>query len=270
MGDDGGAAGSGNSDLEAVLTRLRAELEQQGSERLRSQRIGLAIVVLVGLYLCWVTVQVNRLSDPEEVALAAAGAAMGATPVLGEHLRTVLVEGAPDIARLASSSVVDMIPAYRQVAEAELMPLVDQVSEVLATVALAHMARSLTEGTTPSSEQEALQAAADAAVARFEVVLEEALDEPSENGGPTPRESIAEALSQLRIIDRGLKRVASKGGDPRERELILSWLALIAEQSAVAELSARESYRVGAQRAAERAAAQLPAAGASEPSEATE
>jgi hypothetical protein len=241
--------------MNALVSRLQSDLTAARAENKKSQKIGIAIVVIITLYLGWVTVQVNRMSDPEGLALAAAGAAVGATPVLGEHLRSVMVDGAPDIARLASSSVVDMIPAYREVAEAELLPLIDEVSGVLAMTATSHLAESMVTGETSGSEEEALQAGADAAVARLEVVLDEAMDEPTENDGPTPRQSIEGAISQLQLIDRGLKQVASKGGDPRERELILSWLSLIAEQTEVAETAAAESYRVEAQRAAEAAPA---------------
>ncbi len=243
----------GSAETKALISRLQSDLTRVRAENDKSQKIGIAIVVIIALYLGWVTVQVNRVSDPEDLALAAAGAAVSATPVVGDHLRSVVVDGAPDIARLATSSVVDMIPAYREVAEAELLPLIDEVSGVLATTAVAHLAESVVAGETAVSEEEALQAGADAAVARLEVVLAEAMDEPAENGGPTPRESIEGALGQLKLIDRGLKRVASKGGDPRERELILSWLSLIAEQTEVAETAARETYKAEAQRAAEAA-----------------
>ena len=246
---------SGDAEIEQLVARLQGDLATARTDNAKSLKIGAAIVVIIALYLCWVTVQINKMSDPSELALAAAGAVLSATPVMGEHLRSVVVEGAPDIARLASSSAIDMIPAYRQVAEAELLPLIDEVSDVLATTAMSYLAKSMVTGETLVSEDEALQAGADAAVGRLEVVLDEAMDEPTENDGPTPRQSIEGALSQLQIIDRGLKQVASKGGDPRERELILSWLSLIAEQTEVAETAARESYRVEAQRAAEAASA---------------
>jgi hypothetical protein len=245
------STGVGSSELSGLISRLEGELAESSGVNATSRKVGTALVVIIGLYLCWVTMQVNRMSDPEELALAAAGAALEATPVLGNHLRSVVVDGAPDIARLASTSVIDMIPAYRQVAEAELTPLIDEVSSVLAQTAVSRMALSLEgDGETPTSEQEALQAAADAALGRLETVLEEAMDEPMEDDGPSPRQTIEASLSQLRVIDRGLRRVARKGGDPQERELILSWLSLIAQQTDVAEASAREEYRVASQRAA--------------------
>lgn len=258
------ASASVSSELSGLIGRLEAELAESSAVNATSRKVGIALVAIIGLYLCWVTMQVNRMSDPEELALAAAGAVMEATPVLGNHLRSVVVDGAPDIARLASTSVIDMIPAYRQVAESELIPLIDEVSSVLAHTAVSRMALSLEgEGETRISKKVALQAAADAALGRLETVLEEAMDEPMEDDGPSPRQTIEASLSQLRVIDRGLQRVAQKGGDPQERELILSWLSLIAQQTEVAEASAGEEYRAESQRAAgAEAAAEAEAAAA--------
>ncbi len=255
--DSDAVGASADSEMAGLIRRLEGELAESTATTAVSRKVGIALVVIIGLYLCWVTVQVNRLSDPEELALAAAGAAMEATPVLGNHLRSVVVEGAPDLARLATTSVVDMIPAYREVAEAELSPLIDGVSEVLAQTAMSRLSASLEAGASGGAQSAALQAATDAAVARLEAVLSEAMDEPIENDGPSPRQTIEATLSQLQVIDRGLKRVAQNSGDPIERELILSWLVLISQQSDVAELSAREEYRHQSQRAA---AAVAPAA----------
>jgi len=250
------------SEMSGLISRLEVDLGESRAANDMSRKVGVALVLIIGLYLSWVTLQVNRMSEPKELALAAAGAAIEATPVIGTHLRTVVVDGAPDIARLASTSVVDMIPVYREAAEAELVPLIDEVSEVLAQTAMSQMAASIEAGETPISEQQALQAGADAAVARLETVLEEAMDEPTENDGPTPRQTINATLRQLQVLDRGLRKVAQKKGDPKERELILSWLSLIASQTETAEQSAREAYRVQSQRAAEAAAPAETEAGA--------
>jgi len=237
-------------EMSGLVSRLEAELSESRAANDMSRKVGVALVLIIGLYLSWVTLQVNRMSEPDELALAAAGAAIEATPVLGAHLRTVVVEGAPDIARLASTSVVDMIPVYREAAEAELVPLIDEVSDVLAQTALSQMAASIKAGESPISEQQALQAAADAAVARLETVLEEAMDEPTENDGPSPRQTINATLRQLQVLDRGLRKVAQKKGDAKERELILSWLTLIACETETAEQSALEVYRAESQKAA--------------------
>ena len=76
---------------------------------------------------------------------------------------------------------------------------------------------------------EALNDGADAVMTRMDALLEEALDEPMELDGPTPRETIEESLGALQTIDRGLKRIAAGGGDAKERELLLAWMNLMSQ-----------------------------------------
>ncbi len=78
------------------------------------------------------------------------------------------------------------------------------------------------------NDDAALDAAAAAAVTSLDTVLDEAMDAPGEDG-ISPRQTIEGSLTQLRHIDMELARIAKKGGDPAERELLLAWLNVLGQ-----------------------------------------
>jgi hypothetical protein len=54
------------------------------------------------------------------------------------------------------------------------------------------------------------------------------MDERDEDGN-TPRALIGGSLAQLKHIDTELQRIAKKGGDPAERELLMAWLGVLGQ-----------------------------------------
>lgn len=232
--------------IQEIEGLLQAELESVRATNSRSTMIGGTIAGVIGLYLLWAGNQIGQLLDPEGLGLAAAGVAVEAVPQVGDSIRSVVVRGAPDLATSASQAIVDMIPTYRQLAEDELAPVIDEVSVVLASTAVDSIVSAADHEHPEYATQAALQEGADAVVTRLDVVLQEALDSPNDEDGPdgpTPRDAIVASLEQLETIDKGLKRLASGGGDAQERELLVAWLNVVSQFNDDLNLSAEEDYR---------------------------
>lgn len=233
-----------NEEMKSVLDAVEADLatERQGNQR--SMIIGGIAVLLVGGYLAVLHGQISRFLDPEELALAATGAAVDAAPGVEAQLRTLVVDGAPDIARSMSNAVVDAIPTYRQTLEDELKPVIDEVCAVLATTAVNRML--VAEGGQETAQAEGLDAAADAVITRLDSLLNEAMSEPSQLDGPSPADLIETSIDKLTMVDRGLRRLARGGGDEAERELVMTLLGAIDASQAQRDTVEQDAYRTRA------------------------
>ncbi len=242
---DTSGASSEKEALAQVIQMLQAELGTVQEQAKKSTRMVGLVIILIGGYLFWAGAQLSKMLDPEQVASAATGLAIEAVPTAGDSLRTLVVDGAPDLARAGSQSVIDLIPAYREVLEQELTPVVDEVSVVLAQTAMQGIVKSAGEARSPMATQAALQAGADAVVKRVDIVLLDALDAPTDDQGPTARATIEASLLKLKRVDAGLKKLAAGRGDAKERELILSWIGLLQRFDADAEKAAIQAYKQG-------------------------
>ena len=208
-----------------LLDTLREDLQREQATNQRSTIIGGSMVVLLAGYLTFLHGQVSSFFDPEELALFATGAAMEAAPSVEAQLRHMLVTSAPDIARSVSTKVVDSVPTYRQVLEAELKPVLDESTRVMAGAAVGTMLKS--DRPENLAEREGMEAAAEAVVERLDRVFEEALYERAELDGPTPAELIDQTADRLVVVDRGLRRLARGGDEAAERDLVLTVLGVI-------------------------------------------
>ncbi len=232
-------------DWKSVQVRLEQDLAREDARNRNVIIAGCVVVLIMAFYLLWVGSAVKRVFEPEELALAASGAALQAVPEIAGNLREMLVDGAPDLAKLASNSLLDMLPSYRVVLEEELSPVIDEISAVLAQVAVSNIVESARTGDdSPLVRQMALQESADAAVTRLDALLADALDENLEGMEATQRDTIQAALEHLKVIDHGLKRIVKKTGDPDERELLMGWLNLLAQQDEAMDKAAQEEYRI--------------------------
>lgn len=229
-----------SNDIESIHQALDAELADLKAANQRSAIIGGIACVVVGGYLAVLNSQLNQFFEPDGLALAASGAAVEAAPAVEDRLRMLLVDGAPDIARSLSNSVVEAIPAYRAVAEDELKPVMDEVSSILATTAVDSMLES--EASPALAEQQGAVAAADAVVERIDTMLNEAMNEPTEMDGPTPAQLIEESVGQLEMVDRGLRRIARGGGEQAERELVMTLIAAIDATQTEASIADASSH----------------------------
>lgn len=231
-----------SNELEQVHKAVEADLiaERQGNQR--SMIIGGFAALLIGGYLFVLHGQIARFLEPEELALAATGAAVDAAPDVEAQLRVLLVDGAPDIARSLSNSVVEAVPTYRAALEDELKPVVDEVSSLLATTAVNRMLAS--DGDAAAAQSAGTEEAAEAVVARLDTVLEEAMQEPSQLDGPSPADLIDASVDKLVVVDRGLRTLARGGGDRAERELVMTVLGAIDSAQAEADVAAADQYRM--------------------------
>ena len=235
----------GQGEANEILGLLEAELEAVRKQSAKTKKVVVAIVVLMGAYLGWAGSQVNKLLDPQGLAEAATGIALEALPGAGADLRGLVVEGAPDLARAGTQAVLDLLPAYREVLEEELTPVIDEVCSILAQAVVKSMIETGQKAKSEMATQTALQAGADAVFTRLDTVLDQAMQQPTEVDGPTPLQTISVAMEKLERIDAGLKRVAAGRGDAKERELILSWISLLQRFDADAETAAIQAYKRG-------------------------
>jgi len=232
-------------ETDEILGLLEDELAAVRAQSSKSKRLALLMVGLVGAYLAWAGTQLNKMLDPVGLAEATTGLAIGAVPAAGANLRIMVVDGAPDLARSGTQAVLDLIPAYREVLEQELTPVIDEVTSVLAQSVVHSLVKSGDKLQGEAATQAALEAGSDAVISRLDTVLEEALDQPTEVDGPTPRQTIETSLGKLERVDSGLKRIAAGKGDPKERELILSWISMLQQFDADAEAAAVQAYKRG-------------------------
>lgn len=230
---------SADNGIKPVIDRLQLELDNEVKSNKSFNIVAGIFVAFIALYLIWLSSAIGMLLQPAGLAEAAAGAALEAAPALSANMRELVVDGAPNLAQAASSAAIDMVPAYRETLEAELQPVIDEVSSVIASAAMKKMIES-GEGADDSA---ALQEAADAAVARLDTILDEAMDEPMGIDEPTPRMVIEQSLEQLEVIDRGLARLARGGGDAAERELVFAWLNVLQQHSEEQEAALIDEYR---------------------------
>ena len=234
------------SGLEQVISRLEGDLSDLQEKNRRSLRIGILLFALVATYLFWAGSQFKQVMDPEGLAWAVSGMAMGAVPGASETLHEALVEGAPDIARMGGQAVVEMVPAYRQVLLDELSPIIEEISVILANTAVTAMLRLDAEGMSADvATQVARETATAEVIERLNTLLEEAMDEPGDEGEPAPREAITNTVDQLEVISRGLERLAGNRGDDAERELLIAWMNVVGQFEADLNASAEEAYRAG-------------------------
>lgn len=213
------------AEIEALLT---AQLEQERANNKKSMMFSGVAVVFVGGYLLWISSVIGTFLDPEGLALAASGFAVDAVPAASQQVRALVVDGAPELARLGSDQVIAQIPGYRDALQQEIDPVIDQVATVLADAAVEKMATQAGDPTAKYQDDAAMEAGAAAAVASIDGVLAQAMDERDEDG-TSPRMLISGSLTQLKHIDTELQRVAKKGGDPAERELLMAWLGVLGQ-----------------------------------------
>ncbi|GEM_PF-2690851 len=223
---------------------LEAELQNVREQNMRTLMLGVAMALLVGVYLAWAASQVNKVMDPEGIAMAATGVAVEAVPEAANSLRALVVDGAPELAEAASQSIVQMIPTYRQVMEDELAPIVDEVTSILTNTAVEAMVEAAKSGAV--DEGMAMEDAAAAVMTRMDALFAEGLNEPMEEDGPSPQDAINASLKQLKTIDRGLAKHARGTGDAQERELLLAWIGLLGQLDSEAQVAAAETHATGA------------------------
>lgn len=213
------------AEIEALLA---AQLEQERASNKKSMMFSGVAVVIVGGYLIWISSVIGTFLDPEGLALAASGFAVDAVPAASQQVRALVVDGAPELARLGSDQIIAQIPVYREALQQEIDPVIDQVSTVLAEAAVEKMATQAGDPNAKYQDEAAMEAAAEAAVVSIDGVLAHAMDEKDADG-TTPRMLITGSLSQLKSIDIELQRLAKKGGDPAERELLMAWLGVLGQ-----------------------------------------
>lgn len=239
--------------IKEIESLLEAEVAKEKAANSMTMKVGGGFALFVGCYLGWMTWNVSTLLDPNGLALAASGFAIGAVPEASGEIRKLVIDGAPDLVRMGSDEILGMVPGYRASLEQELYPVIDEVCAVVASAAVTKLKTQAGDPSATYSSSEALQAGADAAVARVDAILEDAMDLPDvENDNITPRQRIEESLKSLKKIDAQLKIMNKKGGDPAERELLVAWLGLVTSHVEESEVALKEDYKVAAKAAEEK------------------
>lgn len=231
--------------IKEVEALLEAELAKEKQANLRTTQIGGGLTLFVAGYLVWITVSIGTLLDPSGLAHAATGFAIDAVPSAGREVRALVVDGAPDLAKVGSDQLVGLIPVYRTALQDELDPVLDEVCMVLAQGAVQELATQAGDPNAKYDGSAALQAGADAAIARVDAILDSSMTLPDDEG-ITPQQHISVALDQLHKVDAGLKALSKKGADPAERELLLAWLNVIGQHNEAEETALIADYKAEA------------------------
>jgi len=214
------------SELNEIKNLLEAELLEVQKANRWTRNVSIVFVLIVGVYLGWANAQVNVLLDPEGLADAATGVAVDSIPEASATLKATLIDGAPLLAGQASEAVVSLIPMYREQLEMETKPIVNDVAAILADAAVRAILKSTKTG--ENARSEAINAGADAVIVQFDNILQEAMDQPDDEGR-TPRQAIESSVSQLSRIDKELKKIANGTGDAKERELLITWMNILTQ-----------------------------------------
>ena len=192
--------------------------------------IGGGLLGIILLYLIWASSQINVLLDPEGMAEAATGLAIENIPQISQNLSTTIKEAAPRVAQQTSSEILELVPMYRSNLEGEIMPIIDEVSAILAEVSVQSALQSIDKTQSLSSmKQEAAEAAAAAVMVQLDAVLIEALEQKGDDG-VTPQDSINTSLSELKRLDVELRKLQTGKGDPQERELLITWINILSQE----------------------------------------
>lgn len=231
-----------SDELKEIEGLLVTELEKERAANARNLKVSGVLVLLVAGYLAWINSAIGTLLDPQGIAEATSGAALTAVPAAGQEIRKLVVDGAPELMRMGSDQLIALIPAYRETLQGEIDPVLNQVATVLADTAMENMAQKAGNPSSQLMDDAAIGAAADAAVEMIDVTLDAAMDTPDDEG-QTPRQRIEVSLTQLKKIDTELKRIAKKGGDPAERELLLAWLNVVTSNSRLADRALIEDVK---------------------------
>ena len=214
-----------NAGIEGLLLQ---ELQKEQKATRLSYIVSAVLVIFVLLYTAWLGSRITLLLDPEGLALSASGLVLEATPDVGADLEATLVDGAPELARSVSQSIVDAIPTFRVYVEEQLGPVIDTTAEEMAAAAVAKLSERVANHEMVEGQETA--ELANAIVEEFEAGLDMALDEPDEEG-ETPRQRIEASLESLEKIDRELKIIARgrslSGTQQQERDLLMAWLQMI-------------------------------------------
>ena len=221
---------------QSVNDRLKAELAELQATNKRSQILYVVLTLLVGGYLSWAYSQLAIIIDPEGMADAATGMAIDRIPVVSQKLQTAIQEAAPDLARTASDNVIEIIPMYRQRLESETKPIIDEVSGIIADAAIKQLLAASEEEPPSIIKKDMADSAATAVVVELDGILNASLDTPDEEGR-TPRQSIEQSLDKLRSIDKELKMLRAGKGNPKERELLITWISLLTQAQDQAEMA---------------------------------
>ena len=210
--------------------RLELELKNLQAENKRGLLIGGGLLSIILLYLFWTSAQINVILDPEGMAEAATGLAIENIPQISENLSTTIKDAAPRVAQQTSSEILELVPMYRANLEREIMPIIDEVSAILADVSVQSALQSIDKTQSLSSmKQEAADAAATAVMVQLDAVLLEALEQKGEDG-VTPQDSINKSLSELKRLDLELRNLQKGKGDPQERELLITWINILSQE----------------------------------------
>ena len=139
-----------SDEINKVHEAIEADLAAERAANQKSMIIGGVAALLVGGYLAFLHGQISRFLEPEELALAASGAAVDAAPDVEASCACWW-----SMARRTLRGSLELRRGHPDVSgdlEDEMKPVVDEVSSVLATTAVTRMLAS--EGDAAASPRE--------------------------------------------------------------------------------------------------------------------
>lgn len=222
-------AGPTVDDLQKELHGLSQILEAQ-SERLMAQNRRAILssslfIILVAIYMVWAGGTLKTAFRPEAVADAATGVAEKAIPQAAESLELMLEDGAYDVVDRFGDQVLADLPVYREALVEDLESAKANVADLLAT----RVVEALLALETTAAPANAGSSSPSESLDKLLLGLDQRLAASVSDAGI---QQILEKASEGATVAQSVLGQMAQGRQPsQDREILLSWLSVIAERT---------------------------------------
>ena len=221
--DPGPTAAELEKELQGLSQVLEAQVERLRAKNRRAILSSSLFIILVAIYMVWAGGALKTAFRPEAVADAATGVAEKAIPQAAESLELMLEDGAYDVVDRFGERVLVTLPAYREALVEDLEAAKKAVADLLAArvveAVLALESSQQANGGDPAPDRNL-----DNLLLKLDQRLAASVSD--------------ESLMQLKTsaggasLSRSALEQMALGRQPRhDREILLSWLSMIAERT---------------------------------------
>lgn len=223
--DQGPSAAELEKELKGLSQSLEAQVERLMAQNRRAILSSSLFIILVAIYMVWAGGALKTAFRPEAVADAATGVAEQAIPQAAESLELMLEDGAYDVVDRFGEQVLTRLPVYREALVEDTKSAKSQAADLLANRVVNALLDI--EALAPSTESGSLDQpeSMDTLLLKLDQALAASVsDESSQSQLETARGTAAVAQAALETMALG-----RKASD--DREILLSWLSVIAERT---------------------------------------
>ena len=223
--EQGPSAAELEKELKGLSQSLEAQVERLMAQNRRAILSSSLFIILVAIYMVWAGGALKTAFRPEAVADAATGVAEQAIPQAAESLELMLEDGAYDVVDRFGEQVLMRLPVYREALVEDTKSAKSQAADLLANRVVNALLDI--EALAPSTESGSLDQpeSMDTLLLKLDQALAASVsDESSQSQMETARGTAAVAQAALETMALG-----RKASD--DREILLSWLSVIAERT---------------------------------------